>query len=81
MRDLAPTTGTEVYEAWVIGADGVPVAARRLPVGSAGTGVLHGDRPVRGAGRRPGAHARAGAGRHGADAAGHLERDVVAATG
>jgi len=25
MRDLAPTTGSSVYEAWVIGSDGVPV--------------------------------------------------------
>jgi hypothetical protein len=25
MRDLAPTTGSTVYEAWVIGSDGVPV--------------------------------------------------------
>jgi anti-sigma-K factor RskA len=29
MRDLAPTTGTQVYEAWLIGSDGTPV-----PVGS-----------------------------------------------
>ena len=29
MRDLAATTGTQVYETWVIGADGTPV-----PVGS-----------------------------------------------
>ena len=29
MRDLAPTTGTEVYEAWLIGAEGAPI-----PVGS-----------------------------------------------
>ena len=26
MRDLEPTTGTQVYEAWLIGADQVPVA-------------------------------------------------------
>ena len=25
MRDLAPTSGSAVYEAWVIGSDGVPV--------------------------------------------------------
>ena len=31
MQRLPPTTGTQVYEAWVIGGDGVPVAARRLP--------------------------------------------------
>ena len=29
MRDLAPTTGTEVYEAWLIGAEGTPI-----PIGS-----------------------------------------------
>jgi hypothetical protein len=26
LQGLAPTSGTEVYEAWVIGADGIPVA-------------------------------------------------------
>ena len=29
MRDLAPTTGSQVYEAWLIGAEGTPI-----PVGS-----------------------------------------------
>jgi anti-sigma factor RsiW len=29
MRDLEPTTGTEVYEAWLIGAEGTPI-----PIGS-----------------------------------------------
>ena len=47
MRDLAPTTGSEVYEAWVIGSDGVPVPLGGFPVGSSGIGVLHGDGPVR----------------------------------
>jgi anti-sigma-K factor RskA/putative zinc finger protein len=36
VRDLAPTSGTEVYEAWVIGADGVPVPLGGVPVGSSG---------------------------------------------
>jgi hypothetical protein len=40
MRDLAPTTGSAVYEAWVIGADGVPVPVGSFQVGSQGTGFL-----------------------------------------
>ena len=36
VRDLAPTTGTQVYEAWVIGADGVPVPVGGVPVGESG---------------------------------------------
>jgi hypothetical protein len=37
MRDLAPTTGTQVYEAWLIGADQVPVAIGGFTVGGSGT--------------------------------------------
>ena len=40
MRDLAPTTGNAVYEAWVIGGDGVPVPIGSFKVGTAGTGTL-----------------------------------------
>jgi anti-sigma-K factor RskA len=40
MRDLAPTTGTTVYEAWVIGADGVPVPIGNFQVGGSGVGFL-----------------------------------------
>jgi hypothetical protein len=40
MRDLAPTSGTEVYEAWVIGGDGVPVPIGGVAVGSAGTATF-----------------------------------------
>lgn len=40
MRNLAPTTGTTVYEAWVIGADGVPVPIGNFQVGSTGVGFL-----------------------------------------
>ncbi len=40
MRDLAPTTGTEVYEAWVIAGDGAPVPIGGFTVGSTGTGVF-----------------------------------------
>jgi anti-sigma-K factor RskA len=37
MRDLVPTTGNQVYEAWVIGADRVPVALGGFKVGNDGT--------------------------------------------
>ena len=40
MRDLAPTTGDSVYEAWVIGADGVPVPVGNFRVGETGIGFL-----------------------------------------
>jgi hypothetical protein len=41
LRDLAPTSGTEVYEAWLIGPDKTPVALGSLTPGSGGLGVLH----------------------------------------
>ncbi|HUQ44517.1 MAG TPA: anti-sigma factor, partial [Candidatus Limnocylindria bacterium] len=37
MRDLAPTTGTQVYETWLIGADGKPVAIGGFQIGTGGT--------------------------------------------
>lgn len=37
MRDLAPTSGAQVYEAWVIGGDGVPVPLGSFAVGPNGT--------------------------------------------
>jgi anti-sigma-K factor RskA len=37
MRDLGPTSGTAVYEAWVIASDGVPVPLGSFPVGANGT--------------------------------------------
>ena len=40
MQDLAPTSGNQVYEAWVIGSDGVPVPIGSFAVGSGGTGTL-----------------------------------------
>jgi anti-sigma factor RsiW len=40
MRDLAPTSGTEVYEAWVITADQPPVPLGAFQVGSTGVGYL-----------------------------------------
>ncbi|CAN5637043.1 anti-sigma factor [soil metagenome] len=40
MRDLAPTTGDEVYEAWVIVGDAAPVAIGGFKVDDRGTGTL-----------------------------------------
>jgi anti-sigma-K factor RskA len=37
MQDLAPTSGTTVYTAWVIGGDGVPVPLGDFKVGNSGT--------------------------------------------
>jgi anti-sigma-K factor RskA len=37
MQDLAATSGNQVYEAWVIGGDGVPVPLGSFAVGNAGT--------------------------------------------
>ncbi|MGZ9160857.1 MAG: anti-sigma factor [Candidatus Limnocylindrales bacterium] len=42
MRDLAPTSGNEVYEAWVIGGDGVPVALGSFAVGASGVAYFEG---------------------------------------
>jgi hypothetical protein len=40
MQDLAPTTGSTVYTAWVIASDGVPVPLGDFTVGTNGTGSL-----------------------------------------
>ena len=40
MQDLAPTSGSTVYTAWVIGGDGVPVPLGDFTVGNSGTGSL-----------------------------------------
>lgn len=37
MRDLAPTSGTQIYEAWLIGSDNVPVAIGGFAVGGSGS--------------------------------------------
>lgn len=37
MQELAPTSGTQVYEAWVIGGDGVPAPLGSFTVGPSGT--------------------------------------------
>jgi hypothetical protein len=41
IRNLAPTSGTSVYEAWVIAADGVPVPLGGFQVGKDGTASFH----------------------------------------
>ena len=43
MRDLPATAGTEVYEAWVIGGDGVPVPIGDFAVGADGVAVFTAD--------------------------------------
>jgi anti-sigma factor RsiW len=40
MRDLSPTAGTQVYEAWLIGGDGVPVAIGDFRVGASGSAAF-----------------------------------------
>lgn len=40
MRDLTPTAGTQVYEAWLIGGDGVPVPIGDFKVGSTGSAIF-----------------------------------------
>jgi hypothetical protein len=44
LRDLKPTTGSQVYEAWLIGVDGAPVPIGGFNVGGSGTAsfVAHG---------------------------------------
>lgn len=43
MRDLAPTAGTEVYEAWVIAGDGVPRPLGGFTVGPGGVASFEAD--------------------------------------
>ena len=40
MSDLKPTVGSQVYETWLIGADGQPVAVGGFQVGGSGTASL-----------------------------------------
>lgn len=42
MRDLAATSGNQVYEAWVIGGDGKPVPLGSFQVGQTGTAYFEG---------------------------------------
>ena len=41
IRNLAPTSGASVYEAWVIAGDGVPVPLGGFKVGQDGTASFH----------------------------------------
>jgi len=50
MRELAPTTGTQVYEAWVIVGDAGPVPLGHFTVGASGTGVFSGTTALAGPG-------------------------------
>jgi hypothetical protein len=50
MRDLAPTTGTQVYETWLIGSDGTPVAIGGFTVGTGGTAAFTTQHPLPGGG-------------------------------
>lgn len=43
LRDLTPTTGSEVYEAWVIVGDGGPIPIGGFAVGSGGIATLAAD--------------------------------------
>jgi len=40
MRDLEPTAGTQVYEVWLVGADGAPLPIGGFAVGTAGTAAF-----------------------------------------
>lgn len=42
VQNLAPTTGTQVYEAWVIVGEAAPVPLGGFEVGAGGTGVFRG---------------------------------------
>lgn len=42
MHDLDPTKGDEVYEAWMIGSDGVPIALGGFKVGETGIAYFRG---------------------------------------
>jgi anti-sigma-K factor RskA len=46
MRELPPTTGDQVYEAWVIIGDAAPVALGGFRVGDSRTGSLDGSGPA-----------------------------------
>jgi hypothetical protein len=43
VRDLGPTSGSQVYETWAIVGDEAPVALGGFTVGAAGTGRFEGD--------------------------------------
>ena len=62
MRDLAPTSGQEVYEAWMILPDTAPAAVGGFTVGADGSGYLGDRRPAGASGRRTRADASLGRG-------------------
>jgi anti-sigma factor RsiW len=45
MRDLAPTTGTQVYEAWIIAGQAAPVPIGEFTVAAGGLGTFQADQP------------------------------------
>jgi anti-sigma-K factor RskA len=45
MRDLAPTSGEQVYETWVIGSDGVPLPIGGFKVDRSGVASFEGSGP------------------------------------
>ena len=76
--DLPATSGDQVYEAWVIGGDGVPVPLGGFQVGADGRRLLRGRRPADRGGDRAGAHAGARPGRDGAVVGAGLAGTAVA---
>ena len=50
VRNLAPTAGSQVYEAWFIPSGGAPIPVGSFTVGSSGTGAMAGGRTPGGAG-------------------------------
>lgn len=46
MRDLAPTTGTEVYEAWIIAGQAAPVPIGEFTVAADGLGTFRTEQPA-----------------------------------
>jgi len=50
MHDLVPTTGTQVYEAWIIAGQAAPVPIGEFTVASDGLGTFRTDQPEAGAG-------------------------------
>ena len=50
MRDLAPTTGTQVYEAWIIAGDAAPVPIGEFTVAANGLGTFRTAQPETSAG-------------------------------
>ena len=73
MQALAPTSGSQVYTAWVIAGTAAPVPLGSFTVGNDGTAVVRGHRRADASGARPCPHPRARPGCHDAHDADHLE--------